>query len=55
MGERQRHFENAQAAPGEPARELMDEPVRRERERFDIRDRYRKIEPPRVTRWRHER
>ena len=44
--ERKRHLENAEAAPGEPSRELVDEAVRRERERLDVRDRRRQVEPP---------
>ena len=41
--------------PGEPSGELNDEPVHRERERLDVGDRRRQIEPARVARWRHER
>ena len=52
---RERHLENAEAASGEPSRELVDETVRRERERLDVRDRRRQVEPPLVTRRRHER
>src|SRR4029453_7811178 len=42
--ERERHLENAEAAPGEPSRELVDETVRRKRERLDVRDWRRQVE-----------
>ncbi len=53
--ERQRHFDNAEAASREPSRELVDEPVHRERERLDVRDRRGQIEFAFVARRRHER
>ena len=55
MRERERHLEDAEPAAREPSRELVDEPVHRERERLDIRDRRRQVEPSRVARRRHER
>ena len=53
--ERKRELEDAQTASGEPARELVDEAVRRERECLDVGDGRRQFEPALVARRRHER
>ena len=51
---RERHFDDAEPATREPSRQLVDEPVHRERERLVVFDRRRQLDLSRVARWRHE-
>ena len=53
--ERERHFDDAEAAAREPSGQLEHEPVHRERERLDACHRRRQVEFSRIARRRHER
>ena len=53
--EHERHRDDAAPASEQPAGELVDEPVHRERERLDAFHRGRQFQPARVARRRHER
>src|SRR6185295_2948226 len=55
MHEQKRYADDAEAASDEPARQLMNETVEREDQRFDILDRCRQLELSLVARGRNER